>query len=94
MRIGWLTHAADAERALMALNRDEWLPAFASIVGGVLPTADESAKLLDLATAVSSATDPLTTVISFWIVGRSNRDLDQALYTAKFIAAWDDSEDL
>jgi hypothetical protein len=77
----------------MALTRDEWLPASATTVGGVMPSAVDREKLLDLATALTAATDPLTVAISFWIVGSCNGDLDHALHAAKFISAWDDSDD-
>jgi hypothetical protein len=77
----------------MALNRAEWLPAFASMVGGIEPTPDEASKLLDLATVVSFATDPFTAAMAFWIVGRSECDLPAATRAARFISAWDDTED-
>jgi hypothetical protein len=82
-----------AAGAPMTLPRHEWLPAFTSMVGGTPPTVEQTAQLLDLATVLSSATDPLTVAISFWIVGSCNGDLDQAIRTATMIVAWDDSED-
>jgi hypothetical protein len=77
----------------MTWNRDEWIPAFAALVGGDAPTDIDASKMLDLATALSTATDPLSVALSFWIVGSCNVDLDVALQAAKLIAAWDDSED-
>jgi hypothetical protein len=78
----------------MTLRREEWLKAFVSLLGCELPTESESAKLIDFATAVYAATDPLTMATSFWIVGRCNRDLDSALRASELIRAWDDSDDV
>ena len=64
----------------------EWIDAFAAALGTTPPSDTEFAQILELAGVAAHASQRTAAPVACWLAARSDRDLDEALTTAKGIS--------
>jgi hypothetical protein len=69
-----------------AMTRDEWIAAFAREAGVERPDAEQVRELLALAGTAAHASERTAAPIACWIVGRSQRPLEELSAAAAGIA--------
>ena len=68
------------------MTRDEWIAAFAAEAGVERPDAEQIRELLALAGVAAHASERTAAPIACWIVGRSERSLQELSEAAARIA--------
>jgi hypothetical protein len=67
------------------VTRDEWIAAFAREAGVTAPSTSEIRELLALAGSAAHASERTAAPLACWIVGRSERSLEELLVAAERI---------
>ncbi len=69
------------------MNARDWIDAFAARLGAEPPSADEFARLLELAGVAAHASERVAAPVSCWVAARAGATPEQALAAARELEA-------
>lgn len=68
---------------LQAMQREQWITAFAAQAGVEPPTAEQVERLLALAGVAAHASERTAAPIACWIAGRADASVDELIAAAE-----------
>ena len=69
------------------MNAKQWIAAYAERLGTEAPSAEDWSTILDLAGEAAHSSERVAAPVACWVAARAGTGLDEALITAKQIAA-------